>query len=628
MIILPEKWQDWQITEQLGEGSFGVVYEAKKEENGGTKRCAIKVIELPTDDSERSALLSDMSSPQAAEAYLQDLVDKYAGEMTTMYALRDDPHIVRIEDHIIEKTEEELGWRIYIMMELLTSFRDFATGRTFDEKETIRLGEEICDALISCDKHRIIHRDIKPDNIFVTDDDTFKLGDFGAARQLDRSFGSFSAKGTYSYMAPEIFRGEKYNKQVDIYSLGLVLYRMMNRNREPFIDPQKQLVYYIDREQALERRMKGEQLPQPIDASPAFASVILKACSPLAKDRYPDAAAFKADLEKVLETERKDVELTKAGPIRREKARKRKKFLIGAAALALAAAGGLTYYEVQVRPRMAKLITTQGVEEAAKELITSMAEDAGEASFEKFSGYFRNADTGTISQYNSRLTGLQNYEEMYISVLTRLGDEEPETDDGGYIGMDSDDYFVNIIAYTPGQLDDLDYADSTAFVFLISRENGEWKVDLDPDKLAQARQRIREMHIKPEGYEAASDAGRAVIDESGSNYMYLDPSAVFNGMLIRQIKHVWQNEDGSIGYTVWLANGTERAVDFGHAAYTITDIYLGTIAEGEVDIDETVAPGTNILKEFLIPAEDVEPGKEDWTDVTPTLKDIEITGAA
>ena len=136
------------------------------------------------------------------------------------------------------------------------------------------------------------------------------------------------------------------------------------------------------------------------------------------------------------------------------------------------------------------------------------------------------------------------------------------------------------------------------------------------------------MHIKPEGYEAASDAGRAVIDESGSNYMYLDPSAVFNGMLIRQIKHVWQNEDGSIGYTVWLANGTERAVDFGHAAYTITDIYLGTIAEGEVDIDETVAPGTNILKEFLIPAEDVEPGKEDWTDVTPTLKDIEITGAA
>ena len=148
-----------------------------------------------------------------------------------------------------------------------------------------------------CEKLNIIHRDIKPDNILVAADGTCKLCDFGIARHIDRLKSVLSVKGTYTYMAPEIYHGNKYGKSVDIYSLGILLYRLMNRNRDAFINPGKQMVYYRDREEALRRRMGGEILPAPADATPEFAQIIRKACAYSAKDRYESPSAMKKDLQ-------------------------------------------------------------------------------------------------------------------------------------------------------------------------------------------------------------------------------------------------------------------------------------------------------------------------------------------
>lgn len=69
-----------------------------------------------------------------------------------------------------------------------------------------------------------------------------------------------SKKGTYSYMAPEMYKGEAYDSRVDIYSLGIVLYKLRNHNRLPFISLEKQLITYRDKENALNKRMDGEKL--------------------------------------------------------------------------------------------------------------------------------------------------------------------------------------------------------------------------------------------------------------------------------------------------------------------------------------------------------------------------------
>lgn len=164
-------------------------------------------------------------------------------------------------------------------MEYLTSFMEYCAGRALSEDDVLRLGIDLCKALEYCQCQNIIHRDIKPENIFVSRFGEFKLGDFGIARELERTMSGLSKKGTYSYMAPEMYKGEAYDSRVDIYSLGIVLYKLRNHNRLPFISLEKQLITYRDKENALNKRMAGEKLPRPAEAGDAFAEVILKACA-------------------------------------------------------------------------------------------------------------------------------------------------------------------------------------------------------------------------------------------------------------------------------------------------------------------------------------------------------------
>ncbi len=294
---VPSIWQGWTVTGELGSGSFGTVYQMEY----GDKKSAVKVITIPGDDSERSALMVEFKDESAAQRYLQDLVRNYSKEIRAMYALQEDPHIVKIEDHLVEEVSP-LSFRILIRMELLTPIREYFMSNSLSEEEVIRIGLDMCDALIACERHKIIHRDIKPDNIFRSDSGIYKLGDFGTARRLDMTFGTYSAKGTFSYMAPEVYRQERYDSRVDLYSLGIVLYRFMNRNRDPFIDPEKQMIYYQDREDALRRRMDGEPVPAPIDASDDFSYVIRKACAYRSVDRFSSAKDMKTTLLHLLDS--------------------------------------------------------------------------------------------------------------------------------------------------------------------------------------------------------------------------------------------------------------------------------------------------------------------------------------
>lgn len=84
---------------------------------------------------------------------------------------------------------------------------------------------------------------------------------------------------------------------MDIYSLGIVLYKLRNHNRIPFINLEKQLITYRDKENALTRRMSGEALPPPVDAGEDFAGVILKACAYDREERYRTAGEFREALE-------------------------------------------------------------------------------------------------------------------------------------------------------------------------------------------------------------------------------------------------------------------------------------------------------------------------------------------
>lgn len=289
-------WPEWQIEKQIGKGSYGVVYQAVRRDNNVESHAAIKVISIPTDSSEVDSLRSEGVDVDGTRTYFKGIVDDFVREIQLMETLKGIQNIVSVEDYKVIERTDSIGWDIYIRMELLTPFNTYIRDRKMTEKEVIKLGCDICTALEICSKRNIIHRDIKPENIFINDFGYFKLGDFGIARKLENMTGGLSQKGTYNYMAPEVANGNTYGASVDTYSLGIVLYRLLNENRLPFLETEQQVLNPNERKNAVERRIKGEKLPKPCNASEQMASLLERACSYNPEQRFKSAEEMKQAL--------------------------------------------------------------------------------------------------------------------------------------------------------------------------------------------------------------------------------------------------------------------------------------------------------------------------------------------
>ena len=664
LICLPDEWADWTVTERIGTGSFGTVYLAERD----GEECAVKMILIPSDESERAALLVESKDEQTAQLYLKDLVENYSTEIHTMYSLQENPHIVKIEEHLVQETAP-FGFRIYIRMELLTPMRDYFAGRFPTEEQAVQVGLDICDALIACDVHRIIHRDIKPDNIFVSESGDFKLGDFGTARQLDLTFGTYSAKGTYSYMAPEVYKQERYNKQVDLYSLGMVLYRLLNRNREPFVDPQKQLVYYQDREEAIRRRMDGEPIPDPLDASSKMSSVIRKACAFRAANRYPDAAAMRAELLKVLdpaaeieeyvepklEEKGQDSLSTETGTVLPEginsasnhrRTRKRRNMLLAGTLLLIffLMAGVIMYFFLREKrfaessPDGEKTVQTEkedsipvgtydeaaglipiresGQEfseemDEALEAVEEIAADLSVYALEdkaSFESYFINADEDDINDYYTAFRDFNEYGNWMTIPVSE------------YEGL----YLINMIGYKnveQYESDDTDMVFQTGQKMYLSKEDGVWMINLDQNQIEAMEKMLTEQGYYPAGF--AESRERSIHNRvwaNPNNYMHLDETKVYIDYSSGQVMFIWQEETGDVLLSLLLVNGTYQEQTYQNIRIKVNDKSLGSILEGTLPESISVPARRNRIITYRFDKDDVLTGMDGWEDVTSAIK--------
>ena len=289
----------WKITRPLGEGSYGRVFEMERTEFGQTYQAALKVITVPQSKAEIGSILSEgMSTPQA-EAYFHGIVEELVHEFSIMFKLKGTANIVSCEDLRVLEHPDGVGWDILIRMELLHPLLPYVYEHPMARRDIIKLGIDICKALELCQRYSVIHRDIKPENIFISDNGDSKLGDFGIARRIERTTSGLSKKGTYSYMAPEVYAGKEYGFSVDTYSLGLVLYRMLNKNRGPFLPQPPNDITFAGREQALARRISGERLPRPFYGEGRLGEIVLKACAFDPRERYSSPQQMRQELEAI-----------------------------------------------------------------------------------------------------------------------------------------------------------------------------------------------------------------------------------------------------------------------------------------------------------------------------------------
>ena len=290
-------WPEWELTEQLGIGQYGVVWRARKQGFAGDSFAAIKIVTIGNERNENGF------TAEQTDAYYASIAHNYAREIKMMESVKGYSNIVNIEDYTVCKNTGGKPWHVLIRMELLTPLHEYMENREITDEEVIRIGSDLCRALEVCATKKIVHRDIKPANVFVNDGGVFKLGDFGVARQI-LDVTSQTRTGTPDFMAPEVYNGSLHETDLeraqcaDIYSLGMLLYWIANGRRMPFVK-QGGLITADEITDAFTRKMSGEKLPDPTKVSGSLSKVILKACAFSASERYRSAGEFRKALESI-----------------------------------------------------------------------------------------------------------------------------------------------------------------------------------------------------------------------------------------------------------------------------------------------------------------------------------------
>jgi serine/threonine protein kinase len=290
-------WPGWRVVSRLGHGTYGSVWEIERDVAGDSERGALKVIGVPPEGEADDSLGLGYDEGTLSATY-DERADAVLREYRLMAGLSSHPNVVSCRDFAKIARVAEPGYDVLIRMELLTPLTRWVRGKEIAVRDAARIGRDVARALSACESRGIVHRDVKPENIMVDEWGNFKLGDFGVARTLEGTRTATTA-GTETYMAPEVIRHDRYNQTVDIYSLGLVMWWLLDNYRLPFMPAGRLASGDVARAEA--RRLAGESIPAPAGCPNAFARTVLRACAFRPEDRYQSAAEMVADLDAFLD---------------------------------------------------------------------------------------------------------------------------------------------------------------------------------------------------------------------------------------------------------------------------------------------------------------------------------------
>ncbi len=298
----PPELSAYAVRRLLGRGGTGSVYEAVECSTGTV--VALKVL--------HSALAT---VPEARERFLRE-----ARAATTL----DHPNIVRVR-----AAGEENGVH-YIAFDRVAGrpLLQFVDSAPLPAERAAKWTRDLADALVHAHSRGVLHRDVKPGNVFVTADWKVLLLDFGLARPADASrlTGTNDILGTPGYMAPEQIHGRPCDERTDVYGLGGTLFAMLE-GRSPY--PNFNLLVHRDEL----GRGEGPRLTDSIPGGLAAIALTCLAGEPEA--RYASAEALRDDLDRFLRGDRTRAEG------RRSSARRRRWAAVGALGVAVILAGAL-----------------------------------------------------------------------------------------------------------------------------------------------------------------------------------------------------------------------------------------------------------------------------------------------
>lgn len=267
----------YKVSKKLGGGGMSTVYLA--EDSILNRKVAIKAIRIPAGEKETT-------------------IKSFEREVHNLTQLSHN-NIVNVFD-VTENDEN-----FFLVMEYiqgLTLSEYIKQHKPLDVQTVLNFTKQIIDGIKHAHDNQIVHRDIKPQNILVDENQTLKILDFGIAKALSETTMTQTnhVLGTVQYLSPEQARGESTDNGTDIYSIGVVLYEMLV-GKPPFTG-----------ETAVGIAIKHIQDPMPnatdkrSDIPQALSNVVLKATEKDKADRYLAVNEMQNDLDSVLADSRKD----------------------------------------------------------------------------------------------------------------------------------------------------------------------------------------------------------------------------------------------------------------------------------------------------------------------------------
>lgn len=279
-----------ELQECIGRRGGTAVYTVKSTKT--EQLYILKHISVPESQKQVDALIltGAAADNEAAQTYYEQVVSDYREELELMDTLADTPNLDGFHSYEIKPKEEGIGFDVFLLSERKTTLETYLTETPMTQSSAVNLAMDLCNALSDLRKAGLIHRDVKPGNIFLSEGH-FKLGDLGIAKTEDLKYCSMPESMISPYSAPELFSlMANVNETIDLYAVGLILYRIYNGNHAPFEDEK------TSAKAADKQRITGQELPTPMFADYEMAEIIRKATAFQPEERYQTPTEMKQAL--------------------------------------------------------------------------------------------------------------------------------------------------------------------------------------------------------------------------------------------------------------------------------------------------------------------------------------------
>lgn len=279
------------VERELGRGPNGVVYLVTRRMDG--KKLALKHIPVPASDAQTKALIfaGAVSSEADAQRYYSGLVKDLKAELLWLNGLKNASGLLKVRGYQVDQKIIGVGFDVYILSDYRQSLPVYLSGNPISKLQALNLAIDLCTALEQLRSGGLVHKDVKPNNVYLGDNHHFILGDLGLVKEAELEYSSMPDQLLSPYTAPEVVPGDaQLSGTMDIYSAGMILYEIYNGGLLPTMENGT--------------RTEGE-LPAPAYADMALSEIILRACAYNPEDRYQDPSEMKEAL--VLYMQRGDV---------------------------------------------------------------------------------------------------------------------------------------------------------------------------------------------------------------------------------------------------------------------------------------------------------------------------------